>query len=257
MTDPHPQPTLLVFTLGADAESRRHRLLPERCRGAEVGLRRGCLDRVLTAGRRAGCALEVSSPRSLETLGVDPDPDVGHRPQRGGSFGARLDRALSECLERRRGPVVVVGTDVPGLTARHLEDALARLGDDRDRVVIGPSPDGGFYLLATHRPIDGLGSAVSWCSGATLETLLEALADAGRPVVLLEPLTDLDRPADLERWLAGRTGALDEGWHAAVEPLRRLLAVLRRPRVHRDSPVPRPGLRLAAPGRSPPLSAIR
>lgn len=230
-------------------------MLPEPCRPTEVELRRQCLDRVLTAGRRAGFGLEVSCPRPLETLGVgvEPDPDVRHRPQTGGSFGTRLDHALRSCLERCGGPVVVVGTDVPDLATRHLEEAIARLGNDRDRVVVGPSPDGGFYLLAAHSPIDGLGSAVHWCSGATLETLLEALSRAGRPVVLLESLTDLDRPADLERWLAGRVGTLDAGWRAAVELLRRLLASLRRPLVHRIARSPRPGLALASPGRSPPL----
>lgn len=257
MIFPRPRPTVLVFTLGADAESRRHPLLPERWRGAEVELRRSCLGRVLAAGRGAGFRLEVSSPRPLDTLGVAAAPGVGHRLQRGGSFGSRLDRALSDCLERHGGPVVVVGTDVPGLTAGHLEEAIDRLGDDEDRVVIGPSPDGGFYLLAAHRPIEGLESAVLWCSGATLETLLAALADAGRPVVLLEPLTDLDRPADLERWLAGREGTLALAWRAAMEPLRRLLATLRRPRVRRDAARARPGLALATPGRSPPLPALR
>jgi glycosyltransferase A (GT-A) superfamily protein (DUF2064 family) len=257
MTQPQPEPqqtpTLLVFTLGPDAESRRHRLLPERWRGAEVRFRRSCLDRVMEAGHRAGFRVEVSSPRSPEALGVAPGTAVDHRPQRGGSFGGRLDRALAECLEQHGGPVVVVGTDVPGLAARHLEQALARLGDDPDRVVVGPSPDGGFYLLAARRPIDGLGSAVHWCCGRTLETLLEALTGAGRPVVLLEPLTDLDRPADLERWLAGCDGAPDEDLRAAVGPLRRILAILRRPRVHGGVSILRPTLALTTPGRGPPL----
>jgi len=256
MHRPHPQPTLLVFTLGADAEARRRRLLPERCRDAEVALRHTCLERVLAMGRRAGCRLEVSSPRPPETLGVELGREVDHRPQEEGSFGARLDHALSDCLARHDGPVVVVGTDVPGLAARHLEEALARLGDDPDRVVIGPSPDGGFYLLAAHRPIEGLDSAVSWCCAATLETLLDTLAAAGRPVTLLEPLIDLDRPADLERWLADRDGAPDPGWQAVLAVLRRLLAALRRPLIPRGSPVPRPGLALAAPGRSPPLTVL-
>jgi glycosyltransferase A (GT-A) superfamily protein (DUF2064 family) len=261
MTQPQPEPqrvprqtpTLLVFTLGADAESRKHRLLPERWRGAEMRFRRSCLDRVMTAGRRTGFRVEVSSPGSPEALGVAPGTAVDHRPQRGASFGGRLHRALGECLKQHGGPVVVVGTDVPGLAARHLEQALTRLGDDPDRVVVGPSPDGGFYLLATHRPIDGLGSAVRWCCGKTLDTLLEALTDAGRPVVLLEPLTDLDRPADLERWLAGCDGAPDEDLCAVVEPLLRILAILRRPRVHGGGSILRPTLALTTPGRGPPL----
>lgn len=148
---------------------------------------------------------------------------------------------------------MVVGTDVPDLSARHLERTLEALGDDPDRVVVGPSPDGGFYLLATRRPIEGLASAVSWCCAATLRTLLETLAAAGRPVVLLEALTDLDRPADLERWLASHRGTPDRSWHAVLAPIRRHLANRRRPRIHRGARRLRPGLLLSTPARGPPL----
>lgn len=245
-----------MFTLGAEAESRRHRLLPERWGSAEVALRRHCLERVLAAGREAGCRIEVSSPQAPERLGASEDPGIHdlrgihHRPQQDGSFGNRLDCALSHALRQAHGPVAVVGTDVPGLSARHLREAFEALGDDPDRVAIGPSPDGGFYLLAARRPIEGLGSAVAWCCGATLETLLDALAAAGRPVVLLEPLADLDRPADLDRWLA--QAPQDPTWRPVVAALLRLLARLRRPWLRLELPALPAGFTVAAPSRGPP-----
>lgn len=195
------QPTLLVFTLGAGAESRRRPLLPEALRGEERAFRRACLDAALEAGAEAGCRLELSSPSRLPGVARSA---VTWRPQTGEGFGARLAGALDDCFERRAeatGPVVLVGTDVPGLGADHVTRALAALEDDPDRVVLGPSPDGGFYLLATGRPIDGLAEAVRWCSAATLVTLRATLESAGRPVTLLAPLADLDAPGDLERWI--------------------------------------------------------
>ncbi len=222
------QPTLLVFTLGASAESRRRSLLPERWRGAEVGLRQACLEATLAAGRGAGCRLEVSCPRPL-----DLPSDVLHVPQSGAHFGTRLDRAMRASLDRRPGPVVVVGTDAPGLDAEGVAQALDALEDDPDRVVLGPSPDGGVYLLAACRPIEGLADDVRWCCGATLSTLRQALETAGRQVVLLDPLADLDRPADLDRWLAAALNAGARGLPAALRTwlrtLRDLLSALRRP----------------------------
>lgn len=222
------QPTLLVFTLGASAESRRRSLLPERWRRTEVGLRRACLEATLAAGRGAGCRLEVSCPRPLEL-----PSDVLHVPQTGDHFGARLDRAMRASLDRRSGPVVVVGTDAPGLDAERVAQALDALEDDPERVVLGPSPDGGLYLLAACRPIEGLADDVRWCCGATLSTLRRALEAAGREVVLLDPLADLDRPADLDRWLAAALIAGARGLHAALRawlrPLRDLLRALCRP----------------------------
>lgn len=237
-------PTLLVFTLGAGRESARQALLPGTLKDLEIGVRRGCLEAALAAGREAGCRLEVCSPSPL------PLPaDVLNVPQPGSGFGSRLEQAMAGAFGRGTGPLLVVGTDVPGLAARHLGRALALLADDPDRVVLGPSPDGGFYLLASSRPIPGLAAAARWCRRDTLRSLLASLRALGRPVVLLDPLQDLDRPADLERWLA----RADERWRALVGLLQEALRVLRRPP---GAPAARPlpvfATHLA--GRSPPAS---
>lgn len=222
MTTTRSQATLLVFTLGASAESRRRRLLPGRRRDAEVGFRRACLDSALAAGRSAGCRLEVSCPRPLDL----PD-DVAHVPQTGNRFGARLDRAMRASMARGPGPVVVVGTDVPGLEEGHVTGALAALEDDPDRVVLGPSPDGGVYLVAASRPIEGLADDVRWCTGNTSATLRRVLEAAGRRVTLLDPLCDLDRPADLVRWLAAVRSIGIRGISTVLRPwLRTLWSVL-------------------------------
>ena len=175
-------PSLLVFTLGAARDTERRRLLPARLRPLEMGVREACLEAALDAGRACGCRLEVCSPSPLDLPG-----DVRYVAQEGTGFGPRLERAWGEAFGHGEGPVLVVGTDVPGLAARHLASALESLAGDPDRVVLGPSPDGGFYLLAASRPIPGLGAATRWCRHETLRALMRALQAAGRPVTLLEP----------------------------------------------------------------------
>jgi 2-phospho-L-lactate guanylyltransferase (CobY/MobA/RfbA family) len=248
-----PTPTLLVFTLGASRDAERRRLLPARLRPLEVGVHEACLEAALDAGRACGCRLEVCSPAHL-----DLPEDVHYADQTGSGFGLRLERALGDAFERGEAPVLVVGTDVPGLGARHLARALESLAADPDRVVLGPSPDGGFYLLAASRPIPGLGTAVRWCRPDTLRSLVRALRAAGRPVTLLDPLEDLDRPADLDRWLAARSGhAFREiRWRALVSLLRRALAAARRP-LPAVTPGLRPAFAAAVAGRSPPAALPR
>jgi 2-phospho-L-lactate guanylyltransferase (CobY/MobA/RfbA family) len=188
-------PTLLVFTLGAARESARRRLAPAGLQRMETALRQACFDAALAAGRACGCRLAVCSPeRGRLPKGVE------HLPQRGDDFGTRLEGACA-AVGRRRGPLVVVGTDVPGLADRHLREALDLLAGDPRRVVLGPSPDGGVYLLAAAAALPPLGE-VRWCRPTTLADLTRILVAAGREVVLLEPLADLDRPADLDRYLS-------------------------------------------------------
>jgi hypothetical protein len=233
-------PTLLVFTLGPGMESARRGLLPGPLRGVEEEVWQGCLSAALEAGRAAGCELEVCSPTLLDLPG-----DTRHVPQVGDGFGSRLEKAMTRSFS---GPLLVVGTDVPGLAARHLAQALSLLAEDSDRVVLGPSPDGGLYLLAASRPIAGLAGATRWCRRDTLRGLLRTLRAAGRPVILLEPLADLDRRADLETWAAKR----DARWQELIRLLRRLLSVLRLPAVPLFVGHPRPALVPVRTGRAPP-----
>ncbi len=248
------RPALLVFTRGADAEGHRRRLLPRRFGDRERELYRLCLDEALAAARGAGCRLAVSSPAPL-ALPEDAQPI----PQRGTGFGERLAGAFDEALrpagDGGPGALVAVGTDTPGLRPAHVEQALALLGNGpgaERRVVVGPSPDGGLYLLAARCPLGSLIRRVSWCRKGTLASLLATLRAAGLAVELLEPLADLDRPADLERWIARRAAGREGPLARLAAALGRLLAALRRPAAL--SPPVRPHLAfLPVPGgRSPP-----
>jgi 2-phospho-L-lactate guanylyltransferase (CobY/MobA/RfbA family) len=252
MSSPSP-PTLLIFTLGAARESEHRALVPAPLRELEIGVRAACLDSALDAGRACGCRLEVSSPGAIAL-----PADARGVPQEGAGFGVRLEAAMRAAFAGfpgGAGPLVVVGTDVPGLAASHLARALSLLDEDADRVVLGPSPDGGLYLLAARRPIDQLATRTRWCRRDTLRGLLRALAEAGRPVTLLAPLADLDRPADLDRWLGrGREpgATLAARWRALTVLLRGALAGLRRPLAAPPPLAPRLAFAPRLAGRAPP-----
>ncbi len=243
------RPTLLVFTLGATRESARRGLLPAGLRTLEADLGQSCLDAALDAGRACGCRLEVCSPSGLPLPG-----EVVHVPQRGTGFGERLARAADGSFERGATPLVIVGTDVPGLAARHVQEALSHLAADPDRVVLGPSPDGGLYLLAAGRPIEGL-EAIRWCRRDTLRDLVRVLRAAGRPVTLLEPLADLDRRADLEVWIASNPG--EDRWLRLALELRRLFSERRRPTIPVLLGYPCAAFAAAPSGRAPPVPLSR
>ncbi|MCH9650932.1 MAG: DUF2064 domain-containing protein [Deltaproteobacteria bacterium] len=240
------QPTLLVFTLGAAVESRRRRLLPGSLGRAERRLHQKCLDDVLEAGRSEGFRLEVSCPRPL-TL----PSDAQRVSQLGSSFGERLVGALEDGFRRNGSPLFLVGSDIPDLQSAHLRQAAEHLKKTPRGVVIGPSPDGGIYLLASNLPLGELLLRVRWCRSDCRQSLLDELRRAGLTPFLLEPLSDLDQPSDLEQLLAVSGRALHR-WQLWLAPLRSLLASLRRPLPSLFSRPPKPVPVPVRSGRAPP-----
>jgi rSAM/selenodomain-associated transferase 1 len=129
--------------------------------------------------------------------------------QTGGDLGTRMAAAVAQVAARTGSAVLVVGTDVPTLPAATLRRAAGLLADGAD-AVLGPSLDGGYYLIGLPGP-DPAPFALDpalWGGQHVLAATLEALAAAGREPVLLDPLRDLDTPDDARALLVD--GALPD-----------------------------------------------
>lgn len=89
--------------------------------------------------------------------------------------------------------MVVVGTDIPDVTASTLRDALDAL--DRHEAVVGPAHDGGYYLLGLRQPAAALFEGIEWSTGSVLRDTLERAARAHismAPIATLPTLQDID-----------------------------------------------------------------
>ena len=119
-----------------------------------------------------------------------------------GDLGARILAAV----EAAKGPVLVIGTDCPSLTAGHLR-SVAEVLHGYDAALI-PAEDGGYVLIGLRRPQPALFSGISW-GGSTVaaETrwLMSAHALTWRE---LPALWDVDAPDDVERLRREGFGAL-------------------------------------------------
>ncbi|MCB1519527.1 MAG: TIGR04282 family arsenosugar biosynthesis glycosyltransferase [Hyphomicrobiaceae bacterium] len=154
-------------------------------------------------------------PRWRFLLAVTPDSDVvssawPHRvprlPQGRGDLGGRLQRLSATAPA---GPLLVIGSDSPAIEPRHIARAFKALG--RSDAVIGPAPDGGYWLIGLKRLPRLLRPFVNvrWSSADTLSDTLANLD--GCRVELLEPLEDIDDATSLAR---------SEGRHARRVPCR-------------------------------------
>jgi uncharacterized protein len=111
-----------------------------------------------------------------------------------GGLGLRIENILRRGLSTAPA-AIALGADSPLLTTSHLNDALCRL--ETGDAVIGPSCDGGFYLLGLRSCPEGLLADLPWSTTATGVRTAERLHSRGMSVSHLRTLPDVDTLADL------------------------------------------------------------
>lgn len=137
-----------------------------------------------------------------------PDPDweelkvvfgmaAGFYPQAGEGLGEKMNNALNRVLELGYDAVVLTGADLPELTEDHLESGFRALaGAD---VVLGPTGDGGYYLVGVKAPAPFLFENQTYGAGSVYENTVSAARAAGASVAAAEPCDDVDTPEDLKK----------------------------------------------------------
>ena len=130
-----------------------------------------------------------------------------YSPQGKGDIGARMCRALAAAFTGGAARAVLIGCDIPGITADILDAAFDHLRSAD--LVLGPASDGGYYLIGIRQAAwaeaaDVLFTAIPWGSSQVLAATREKIDARGLQAALLETLADIDRPEDLVLWKQNR-----------------------------------------------------
>src|SRR6266567_1420579 len=131
--------------------------------------------------------------------------------QRGETLGERLVNAAAELLDKGFDSVCLINSDSPTLPSEILTTAASILALDGDRVVLGPSQDGGYYLIGLKRPHRYLFERIAWSTADVLAHTIERAADMNLPVELLPMWYDVDDVATL-RLLCDELFFLSDGY---------------------------------------------
>ncbi len=119
--------------------------------------------------------------------------------QRGADLGARLLTSLATLLGRGHAGALAIDSDTPTLPTAFLQQAVDRLADPTVDVVLGPTEDGGYYLIGMRTARAELFEAMEWSTPRVLAETLRRAAAAGLRVACVPPWFDVDRPEDLAR----------------------------------------------------------
>ena len=119
--------------------------------------------------------------------------------QSAGNLGQRMAAvfaaSFADSCANHRGPLMLIGTDLPGLTAAVLQQAAAALATHP--AVLVPALDGGYGLIGLRQPAPEVFAGVDWSTPAVLAQTRQRLAAAGLRHAELPAVADIDEAADL------------------------------------------------------------
>ena len=113
-------------------------------------------------------------------------------PQRGDGFGERLYAAVQDILACGYSSVCLIDSDSPTLPAAFFQQALAALSEPGDRIVLGPSHDGGYYLIGMKAAHSAPFEKISWSTDAVAEETRQRCREASLDLVELPLWYDVD-----------------------------------------------------------------
>ncbi|MEB0263280.1 MULTISPECIES: TIGR04282 family arsenosugar biosynthesis glycosyltransferase [unclassified Mucilaginibacter] len=123
-------------------------------------------------------------------------PGYTKRQQFGEDLGARMSNAFKELFDQGFKRVMIIGSDCYQLQTTIVEQAIATL-NDKD-VVIGPTFDGGYYLLGSNRYVPELFTDKAWSTDQVTNQTVATVNQLELTYSLTERLHDVDEVADLE-----------------------------------------------------------
>ncbi|MGE4066962.1 MAG: TIGR04282 family arsenosugar biosynthesis glycosyltransferase [Vicinamibacterales bacterium] len=122
-------------------------------------------------------------------------------PQRGGDLGERMHAALADAVASGAASAILIGSDLPTLPPSRVAEAFAALDGGAD-IVLGPTGDGGYYLVGLREPRPGVFADVPWGTSEVLDRTLARSRTHRLRVSLVEPWHDVDDVEGARRALA-------------------------------------------------------
>ena len=152
-------------------------------------------------------------------------------PQSEGNLGDRMRNFFagqfhSALSAERKTKVVVIGADCPQLSVTEIQTAFDEL--DAHDVVIGPSTDGGYYLLGMQGGLAEVFDDIDWSTSNVLPQTTQRLDQQNKSYALLPAKTDVDDETALRQMLADLTSKTTEepASSSSQELVKKILAAL-------------------------------
>ena len=187
---------LVIMTKAPRAGQVKTRLTPPLTREEAAALNICFLRDISAAIRRVGGnarGIGCFTPVGNEEMYRDIFPaEFQLLAQRDGDLSQRLVGATEDLLAAGFASVCLINSDSPTAPTSVFAEAARLLSSPREDVVIGPSDDGGYYLIGIRKPQPRLFEAIDWSTDRVCAQTLERAAEIGLDVRLLPACYDVD-----------------------------------------------------------------
>ncbi len=194
---------LIIFTRFPEPGKSKTRLIPALGPAGAAELHRQMVEHTLRWAKelrsRFPLSIEIRyTGRPLEPFRRWLGPDFLYADQGDGDLGQRMFSSVRDAFAKKIKKVLLIGTDCPDLSPDLAEGALVLLNSSD--LVLGPTEDGGYYLMGLRRPAPRLFREISWGTETVLQKTLNTAQALKLSYSLLPFLADVDRPEDLPVW---------------------------------------------------------
>ncbi len=126
------------------------------------------------------------------------------KEQTGNNFSERFINSIKNVFELGYEQVVTVGNDIPDISSEIITNSFIKL-ESENSVVLGPSVDGGFYLLGLNKFDSNLFKDIEWQTGSEFKQLCKNIHLAGNQIIFEPVLADIDNTKDLFNWILNKS----------------------------------------------------
>lgn len=188
---------IILFTRVPEEGKTKTRMMPYLSPEECVALHESFLKDIIREAASASADLRVYATPTLEDAAFRGLFPAGTEffLQEGPDLGVRMETALEETLKAGYDAAVLVGTDLPEVRKEDFQCAF-RILEQRD-VVLGPTRDGGYWLIGLTKPSHAPFEPKTYGNGTVYESTLEGIQRGGLSAGFVRELEDMDEREDL------------------------------------------------------------
>lgn len=158
-------------------------------------------DLINQLGSTAFCDVKIffTPPDAEDEIKTWLGPNYEFYSQKGNDLGERMSKAMAEIFKQDYKKVVLIGSDIPTIDTTTIVRAFSNL--DNYDIVLGPSKDGGYYLVGSKKAQPGLFQDIFWSTSFVLGQTIQKARKLKLEVVQIEIKSDIDTYGDVvELW---------------------------------------------------------